>query len=159
MTDFRPSAFLRKVLIADAATSAAAGLMMFAGAGMLDALLGLPASFLRIAGVSLIPFAADPRLLSRPANTPARAAIWAIIACNAVWVVGSFETVVHRLALADPARHAVRRRAGADRRPAGRAGICRLAPVGRVITGDAARRHRSRRRLARRLWSACNKSQ
>ena len=107
MTDFRPSAFLRKVLIADAATSAAAGLMMFAGAGMLDTLLGLPASFLRMAGMSLIPFAAILTFVAAR-EYPARAAIWAIIACNAVWVVGSFELLFTGWPLADLARYAVR---------------------------------------------------
>jgi hypothetical protein len=90
MTDFRPSAFLRNVLLADAATSAAAGLLMVLGAGFLDTLLGLPVPLLRYAGASLLPFAA---LLAFVATReyPGRAAVWAIIACNAAWVVGSFE--------------------------------------------------------------------
>jgi hypothetical protein len=90
MTDFRPSAFLRNVLLADAATSAAAGLLMVLGAGFLDTLLGLPVPLVRYAGASLLPFAALLAFVATRDN-PGRAAVWAIIACNAAWVVGSFE--------------------------------------------------------------------
>jgi hypothetical protein len=90
MTDFRPSAFLRNVLLADAATCVAAGLLMLLGAGFLDTLLGLPVPLLRYAGASLLPFAALLAFVATRDN-PGRAAIWAIIVANVVWVIGSFE--------------------------------------------------------------------
>jgi hypothetical protein len=90
MTDCRPSAFLRNVLLADAATSAAAGLLMLVGAGFLDTLLGLPVPFLRYAGASLLPFAALLAFVATRDN-PGRGVIWAIIAANVAWVIGSFE--------------------------------------------------------------------
>ena len=93
MTDFRPSAFLRRVLLADAATCAAAGLLMLAGAGLLEPLLGLPSSFLRYAGASLIPFVAL-LVFAAMRDNPGRGVIWAIIAANAAWVIGSFELLL-----------------------------------------------------------------
>ena len=50
--------FLRRVLILDAIASAATGLFMFAGAALLEQWLNLPATLLRYAGLSLLPFAA-----------------------------------------------------------------------------------------------------
>jgi len=90
MTEFRPSAFLRIILLVDAATCTAAGLLMLLGAGLLDMLLGLPVSLLRYAGASLLPFAAFIAFVATR-EYPARAAIWAIIIANVAWVIGSFE--------------------------------------------------------------------
>jgi hypothetical protein len=80
--------FLRRVLIADALSSAGMGAALVVGAGTLDALLGLPAEFLRAVGASLLPFAA---LVAYVATRPtlSRAAVWAIIVANAIWVVDS----------------------------------------------------------------------
>lgn len=80
--------FLRRVLLADAAASLATGLLMLLGAAMLGPLLDLPEALLRTAGAVLLPFAAFVAWLgSRP--SPSRAAVWLVIACNAVWVVES----------------------------------------------------------------------
>src|SRR5262245_53911803 len=88
MSSFIPSPFLRQVLIADAVTSAASGVMMFAGSGFLAGLLGLPAPLLSYAGLSLLPFAALVGLAASRPSLP-RLAVWAIIACNAVWALDS----------------------------------------------------------------------
>jgi len=82
------SSFLRRVLIADALVSAAAGAVMTAGAGALNRLLGLPVSLLLAAGLALFPWAACLLWLTRKAVVP-RAAVWAVIVCNVAWVADS----------------------------------------------------------------------
>ena len=44
MSTTHPTQFLRNVLLLDAAASGATGLLLIAGAGLLDGLLGLPAA-------------------------------------------------------------------------------------------------------------------
>jgi hypothetical protein len=91
LTDAPPAArsqFLRRVLLLDAAASGAMGLLLTLGAGPLTSLLGLPGPLLRGAGLVLIPFALGLILLARrPALS--RAAVWAVIGLNAMWVVDS----------------------------------------------------------------------
>ena len=82
------SAFLRKALIADAAISGAAALLMALGAPMLAPLLDLPANQLRWAGIALLPFVALLGVAARQ-NAVARHLVMAIIAINCLWVVGS----------------------------------------------------------------------
>ncbi len=82
------STFLRRVLIADAAASAATGLLMLVGAVPLEQWLALPAGLLRAAGASLLPFAAIVAWLALR-DTISRAGVWAVIALNAIWVVDS----------------------------------------------------------------------
>jgi hypothetical protein len=89
MLNVQSPLFLRRVLLADAAAGAAAGLLMLIGAGMLESLLNLPAALLRTAGASLLPFAAFLVWLGTR-KSPPRAAVWAVIALNAVWVADSF---------------------------------------------------------------------
>jgi hypothetical protein len=89
MTEFRPSPFLRTILLVDAATCVVTGLLMLLGADMLDSLLGLPVPLLRYAGASLLPIAAFMAFIATREN-PARAAVWVIIAGNIGWVIGSF---------------------------------------------------------------------
>jgi hypothetical protein len=79
---------LRHALLADAVISGAAGLLMALGAGLLEGLLGVPAALLRYAGVVLIPFAVLVGYLGTRASFPP-AAVWAVIAANALWVAGS----------------------------------------------------------------------
>ena len=50
-----PANLLRLALVADAVASGATGLLMFAGAGLLAGLLGLPDELLRYAGDVLLP--------------------------------------------------------------------------------------------------------
>jgi hypothetical protein len=84
----RSSLFLRRVLLVDATISAACGLLMLIDADFLADHLGLPGSLLREAGIILLPFAA---LVAYLATRQAilRPGVWAVIACNAVWVAGS----------------------------------------------------------------------
>ena len=82
------STFLRRALTADAVLTGTTALMLVAAAGMLENLLGLPAAFLRGAGLSLVPFTALLVYLLRRESLP-RGAIWFVIACNALWAIDS----------------------------------------------------------------------
>lgn len=79
---------LRFALLADAVASGATGLMMIAGAGLLEGLLGLPTALMRGAGLVLIPYVAfvayvgTREVISRPA-------VQATIAMNVLWVAAS----------------------------------------------------------------------
>ena len=86
MSMIQPSSFLRRVLIADAAVSAAVGALMALGAGALAGLLGLPPALLTIAGVALFPYAAYLVWLATRTAVP-RAAVWVPISLNVVWAV------------------------------------------------------------------------
>ncbi|HEV7241645.1 MAG TPA: hypothetical protein VGQ36_20605 [Thermoanaerobaculia bacterium] len=88
MTHTDRSTFLRRLLIADAAISAATGVLLFAAAGLLERWLGLPAPLLRYAGFSLFPFAALVFYFGKR-DVLSRTGVWTIIVINAVWVVAS----------------------------------------------------------------------
>jgi hypothetical protein len=81
--------FLRHVLWADAIASGATGLVMIAGAGVLESLLGLPSALTREAGIILVPFAVLVAIVATRARI-SRVAVWTIIAANAAWTIGSF---------------------------------------------------------------------
>jgi hypothetical protein len=85
------SMFLRRILVADAVTSGMTGLALFAGAGLFEALLDVPASLLRVSGLVLIPFAAMVLFFARQI-TPSR--VWTVIGLNAAWVVASAAVLV-----------------------------------------------------------------
>lgn len=93
MTISSTSSFLRRVLLADAATSCASGLLMALAAVPLENMLGVPASLLRYAGLSLLPFAGLVAYLAMRRNL-ARPAVWAVIALNALWVADSLLLLV-----------------------------------------------------------------
>jgi hypothetical protein len=80
--------FLRRALLADAVISFATGVLMVAAAGLVDELLGLPASLLRYAGVSLFPFVALVFWLAAR-ETPPQAGVVAVIAANIAWATCS----------------------------------------------------------------------
>ena len=86
MSLFQMSPFLRRVLLADAVMSGAAGLLMLLGAGLLTEMLDLPAMLLRTAGLILLPYAA---FVVYVANRSQRAAVWAVILINALWAIDS----------------------------------------------------------------------
>lgn len=88
MRCFSPSPLLRRALLADAAASGAAGLLMLLGAGPLGALLHLPAGLLSGAGLVLLPYAALVAWLGSRASLT-RPAVWAVIGINAVWAADS----------------------------------------------------------------------
>lgn len=81
-----PASFLRKVLWADAAVSAAAGAVMCFGGGLLASPLGLPTHLLMPAGLSLFVYAAFVLWLARRPLVP-RAGVWAAVVINVVWAV------------------------------------------------------------------------
>ena len=81
-----PAVFLRRVLAADAAISAASGLAMALGAGLASRWLGLPAPLLQFAGASCLPFALGVAWLAlRP--RPPRAGVCTVIVINALWAL------------------------------------------------------------------------
>ncbi|MCC7275679.1 MAG: hypothetical protein IT561_23615 [Alphaproteobacteria bacterium] len=84
----RSATFLRRALLADAAISGAAGLVCVLGAGTLGGLLHMPEPLLRYAGIALLPFTAFV-LWVATRDRPARAAVWAVIVCNAAWAADS----------------------------------------------------------------------
>lgn len=80
--------FLRYALLADAVASGATGLLMIAGAGLLEGLLGLPAALMREAGLVLVPYVAFVAWVgTREIIT--RGAVKAVIALNVLWVAAS----------------------------------------------------------------------
>ena len=82
------SAFLRRVLVVDAATCVAMGLLLSLGSDLLSPLLGLPRLLLQYSGLSLFPIAAFIAWVATQANL-SRLGAWIVIAGNALWVVGS----------------------------------------------------------------------
>lgn len=93
MTRSESRAMLRNILILDAVTCLAAGALMAIAGGHLAPMLGLPEPLLRYAGLFLIAFGAGVGLLARNARPP-RAAIVAIIICNAFWAIESVAIIV-----------------------------------------------------------------
>ena len=89
MLNFQSPGFLRRVLLADAVSAVAMGLLLAAGAGMLEPLLGLPATLLREAGLVLLPIAAFVAYAGLRKEL-SRRLVWAVIVVNALWVVDSF---------------------------------------------------------------------
>ncbi|HKC45074.1 MAG TPA: hypothetical protein VKC64_14690 [Burkholderiales bacterium] len=87
------SSFLRRVVLVDAATCVAMGLLLSLAANMLAPLLELPVLLLEYAGLSLLPIAAFMAWVATRGNLP-RLGVWVIIAGNAAWVAGSALLVV-----------------------------------------------------------------
>lgn len=83
------SPFLRNALLADAAISGAAGVLMIAGAGLLGPLLDIPEPLLFWSGVVLIPYVALLFALSRRQAAP-RLLLLDIVFINGLWVAASF---------------------------------------------------------------------
>jgi hypothetical protein len=82
------STFLRNVLLVDAATCAAAGLLMTFGAATVAQITAIPSALLLYAGASLFPIAAFMAVTAtRSFISPT--AVWLIIAGNILWVVAS----------------------------------------------------------------------
>ncbi|WP_420475678.1 hypothetical protein [Noviherbaspirillum sp. ST9] len=89
MLNFQSPGFLRRVLLADAISGLAMGLMLVAGADLLAPLLGLSAVLLREAGFVLFPVAAFIGYAGLRKEL-SRRMVWAVIAVNALWVMDSF---------------------------------------------------------------------
>lgn len=93
MSMIQSSRFLRNALALDAAACAAMGLLLATTASALSEPLGLPAGFLRGAGLVLLPCAA---LLAWLASRDrlARLAVYAVIGVNILWVAESLAILV-----------------------------------------------------------------
>ena len=90
---FQPTRFLRYALIGDALASGATGLFIAAGAGFLTGLLNLPEELMRYAGMFLLPYAVIVGYIgTRPEVS--KAAVWTIIAINALWAVESIGLLI-----------------------------------------------------------------
>ena len=88
MTVVDTSTFLRRTLWLDAAVSGTTGVVMWLGADVLELWLAIPGAVFRVAGVSLLPFAALLVALATRTTVP-KGAIAAVIVANALWVVAS----------------------------------------------------------------------
>lgn len=82
------SPLLRRALVADASISLVAGFAMTLGADLLQGWLQLPVPLLLAAGLALFPWAGFLMWLARRPVVPS-AAVWAVIAINALWIVES----------------------------------------------------------------------
>jgi len=87
------TAYLRKVLLADAAVSGAAAVLMIAGAGILGPILALPASLIFWAGIVLVPFVALLFAVARR-ETVSRMVMADIVIINMAWVIASFGIMI-----------------------------------------------------------------
>jgi hypothetical protein len=75
--------FLRRALLLDAVASGATGLLLIAGAGLLEGLLGLPTTLLRSADLVPVPYVAFVTFTgTRGAISPR--AVWTIVTANAL---------------------------------------------------------------------------
>jgi hypothetical protein len=88
MMTIHPAPFLRQALLADAVTSAACALLLLVAAGPLERILGLPPALMRGAGLVLLPYVAILAAMALRDSLP-RAAVWAVIAANALWAIES----------------------------------------------------------------------
>jgi hypothetical protein len=86
---------IRKILLLDALTGLAMGLLLVASAGVLSALLGLPKDFVLAAGLALLVFFVVLWLASRAGAgvKPPVFVTWLVILGNAAWVVASALTI------------------------------------------------------------------
>jgi len=83
------SRFLRRVLVADAATCLTTGFLMVLGAAFLARLFGMPSELLRFAGISLFPFTAFLIFMTSRQRL-SLAVVWTVIVLNALWTADSF---------------------------------------------------------------------
>jgi hypothetical protein len=88
MTAIQSSTFLRRVLLLDAASSGAMGVLLLTCSGLLAGLLDLPAELLTEGGLVLVPFALAVGFLGTRSRL-SRVAVWAVIGLNAVWAIDS----------------------------------------------------------------------
>jgi hypothetical protein len=89
----RPANFLRNVLLVDAATCVASGVLMTLGSAPIAGLTAIPSALLFSAGLSLFPIAA---FMAVTATRPviSRLAVWLIIDGNVLWAAGSLWLMV-----------------------------------------------------------------
>jgi hypothetical protein len=85
----QPLSFLRRVLLADAASCAVMGLGMILFAATLADLMNLPALGIADVGLVLLPCAAFIGYLASK-QSPPRIGVWVVIVLNVLWAVESF---------------------------------------------------------------------
>lgn len=79
---------LRKILLLDAGTCAAMGLLLIVASAFIAGVTAIPARLLVYAGVMLVPIAVFMGAVAlRPFSS---IAVWAVIAGNLMWVAASF---------------------------------------------------------------------
>ena len=83
-----PSLFLRRAHQIDAIFSGVSALMLVLGASFLAPLTNLPEAFLRNTGLVLVAFVLGVGYLASR-EMMSKAAVWAVIAINAVWTIDS----------------------------------------------------------------------
>lgn len=88
-----PTPFLRRAIQADALVSGTMALLLVASAGVLAPLLNLPEAFLRSTGFVLMVYVALVGFLGTR-SMMSKAAVWAVIAVNAVWTVDSIALLI-----------------------------------------------------------------
>jgi hypothetical protein len=88
MISFREISFLRAALLIDAVASGLTAALLVAGADALRDWLGLPVVLMREAGLILVAYVAFVVFAATRAQISA-GAVWAIIACNALWTIAS----------------------------------------------------------------------
>ena len=86
MQTVQPTRLLRHALLADAIVSGLMGLLMVFDANVLSNWFAIPASWLRYAGLVLLPYAAIVGFLWTRSPMP-RALVLAVIVCNALWAI------------------------------------------------------------------------
>ncbi|NJM81134.1 MAG: hypothetical protein HC844_00395 [Tabrizicola sp.] len=79
---------LQTILVFDAATCAAMGMLLVFASGPIAGLTAIPGSLLFLAGLLLLPIAVFMAVFARIANVPAWA-VQVIVAGNLLWVLGS----------------------------------------------------------------------
>ena len=85
--------FLRRVLLADGMISGTLGILFIVLAGPMADYVGLSTIFLRLVGLSLLPFSVSLLLLAGRLDQY-RSLVWAIVGLNAVWVLASMLLLV-----------------------------------------------------------------
>ena len=80
---------IRPALLIDAVASAATATLLIAGTSLLETWLAIPATVIREAGLILAPYIALVVIVATRPQISTHA-VWVIIACNALWTVGSF---------------------------------------------------------------------
>ena len=88
MISFREISFLRAALLIDAVASGLTAALLVTGADALRDSLGLPVVLMREAGLILVAYVAFVAFAATRAQI-ATGAVWAIIACNALWTLAS----------------------------------------------------------------------
>ncbi|RBQ19857.1 hypothetical protein DP939_14245 [Spongiactinospora rosea] len=83
-----PAPLLRRVLQTDTVLTGGFAVLLAVAAGPIAGLTGLPEPMLRWAGIGLLPVTAFIAFLATR-RTPPRAAVWTLIAINALWAVDS----------------------------------------------------------------------